>query len=399
MNPSYKSTINACRVGSVNLAVTINLTAILFVPLREQFNLSYTQLGLLVLTNFAAMVSVAILFANIVDRYGFRRFIIGAHFMLVVGLIWFAATPWTAEVLPVDPYILLITGVLLFAAAGGFLELLCSPILNAIPIPEKEKSAAMSNLHAYFSLGQICVVLVTTLLLFYFGTEAWPFVALIWTIIPLLNGLRFIRCPMPSPLPKEKQAPARDVLKRPLFALLLLLIFSAGASEITMAQWTSAFMEEALELPKIVGDILGACMFAVMMFVGRYGYGRLGARGLKWSQHSIMLAGGVLTFVSYIVVAVTSVPALGLLACALCGLGVALLWPGTLSLAVDTFPKAGTWMFALLVAAGNSGSAASPSLFGVIADQAGLNMGFMITSVFPLGVIICLIVYRFTYSR
>ena len=392
---SYKSTVRACYLGTICQAIIINLTAILFTSLGDQFDLSYTQLGALVMVNFATQVSVAIIFGSIIDKLGFRSFIVGAHIAAAVGLAWFAATPW----LPFPAYAMLMVGTLIFAIAGGFLELLLSPILNAIPTDEK--SSAMSIMHAFFCFGHVGVALGTTLFLFVFGREAWPLATLMWVIIPLVNGIFFARCPLAPTVPVARQSSVKDAIRRPLFIVLVVTIAFAGASEITFSQWTSAFMEEAMGLPKIVGDIAGVGMFAMMMGICRIGYGVLKQRGTKWlpSQSRLMLMGSALAAASYIIVATTHNPVIGLLACALCGLGVGLLWPGTLSLSVEAFPKAGTWMFAIMAAAGNIGSSTGPSIFGVIADYGGLRMGFMLTAAIPLGSVLLLLIYHKLKAR
>jgi len=387
---SYKLTIRACYLGTICQAVIINLTAILFVPLGEQFGLSYTQLGALVMVNFIVQVSISLIFGPLVDRFGFRRFIVLAHIAAVAGMAWFAA----AGRVPVDPYIVLLSGTMIFAVAGGFLELLLSPILNAIPTDEK--SSAMSILHAFFSFGHVGVALLTTVFLFVFGREAWPFVLLFWGIIPLVNGILFAICPMASPTPIKEQSAARHIARQPLFILLVCAILFAGASELAFSQWTSAFLEQVTGLPKVLGDIAGVGMFAAMMGVSRLGYGILKKKGVRWlpSQARLMLMGSALALVCYIVMAVSTNPVLALMAAALCGLGVGLLWPGVLSLSVEAFPMAGTWMFAVMAAAGSSGAAAGPSVLGVIADYSGLRAGFMFTAVFPLGSVVCLGLYH-----
>ncbi|MCL2361655.1 MAG: MFS transporter [Defluviitaleaceae bacterium] len=387
---SYKPTVRACYLGTVCQAIIINLTAILFVPLGQQFGLSYTQLGALVMVNFAIQVSVSLIFGPIVDRFGFRRFIVGAHIAAVIGMAWFAA----AGRVPIDPYIVLLSGTMIFAIAGGFLELLLSPILNAIPTDEK--SSAMSILHAFFCFGHLAVAILTTVFLHIFGREAWPFVLLIWGMVPLVNIFLFALSPIAEATPVAQQSKAKKIARQPLFIVLVFAILFAGASELTFSQWTSAFLEQVMELPKILGDIAGVGMFAAMMGVGRLGYGILKKKETKWlpAQSKLMLMGSGLAVISYFVMAFTNIPILALIACALCGLGVSLLWPGTLSLAVDAFPMAGTWMFAILAAAGSSGASAGPSLFGVIGDGLGLRAGFMITAVFPLGSILCLWLYH-----
>ena len=385
---SYKPTVRACYIGTVCQAIIINLTAILFIPLGQQFGLTYTQLGALVLVNFAVQVSVSLGFGSIVDRFGFRRFIVAAHILAVLGMAWFAATP----IVPLHPYFVLMTGTLVFATAGGFLELLLSPILNAIPTDEK--SSAMSILHAFFCFGSVAVALFTTLFLFVFGREAWPFIVLLWLAFPLVNIFLFATCPMEGAAPAQSRRSAKRAFLQPLFIVMVFSIMFAGASEITFSQWASAYLEEVIGLPKVVGDILGVSMFAAMMGICRLGYGVLKRKGAKLPQHStLMLMGAGLAFFSYILIATTHSPVLALMACALCGLGVGLLWPGTLSLAVDAFPAAGTMMFAILAAAGNIGSAVGPSVFGVIADGAGLRRGFLVTAVIPLGAVVCLWLY------
>jgi len=283
---------------------------------------------------------------------------------------------------------------MIFGAAGGFFELLLSPILNAIPTDEK--SSAMSIMHAFFCFGHVGVALGTTLFLFIFGRDAWPLVTLMWASIPLVNAIFFATCPLAPTVPIARQSSVKDAIRKPLFFVLIATIAFAGASEITFSQWTSTFMEEAMGLPKIVGDIAGVGMFAVMMGIARIGYGILKQRGTTWlpSQSRLMLLGSALAVASYITVAMTYHPVLGLLACALCGLGVGLLWPGALSLSVEAFPKAGTWMFAIMAAAGNIGSSSGPSIFGVIADYGGLRMGFMLTAAIPLGSVLLMIAYH-----
>ena len=389
-NISYKPTVKACCIGIVCQAIINNLAAILFIPLAEQFGLSYTQLGALVLVNFIVQVTVSLVFGSFVDKFGFRRFIVVAHVFAIIGIACFAS----ANIAPINPYVILMTGTIIFAVAGGLMELLLSPILNAIPTDEK--SSAMSIMHAFYCFGHLAVVLVTTLFLFFFGRDAWPIIVLLWLLVPLVNLFIFLTCPIADPPPVERQSSAIKVFRQPLFIVLVFTILFAGASEITFAQWTSAYLEEVIGLPKVVGDIAGVSVFAAMMGICRIGYGIIKRKGVQWlpTHARFMQIGTALAITSYVIVAVANNPVLALLACALCGLGVGLLWPGSLSLMVDTFPKAGTWMFAIMAAAGNIGSAVGPSAFGVVADNAGLRTGFLLAVVFPLGAVICLYCFQ-----
>jgi MFS family permease len=150
-------------------------------------------------------------------------------------------------------------------------------------------------------------------------------------------------------------------------------------------------------LPKIIGDTLGVAAFALAMGAGRVAYGTLKKRGTAWlpSQSRLMLMGSGLAAVSYVVMAATYNPVFALLACAMCGLGVSLLWPGTLSLSVKAFPLAGTWMFAVMAAGGNIGASLGPAALGIIADHGDLRLGYLWTAVIPVVSLVCLVLYRY----
>jgi fucose permease len=378
---SYQSTFRACCTGFVAQAAVVNLTPILFIPLRTQFGFTFTQLGMLVMFNFLTQLTVTLICCVVVDRIGFRFFAVAGHILAVLGFTLFGLVPF----LPIDPFIGFVIATIIFSLGGGLFEVILNPIVNALPT--KEKSAAISLLHAFYCWGQMGVVILTTLFLFVFGITSWPFVMFLWVLLPLINGIAFLRCPIVPGIEAKRRSSVISVIRNPIFFFLVLLIIFAGASELTISQWTSAYAEDILGVPKVVGDILGMSLFAVMMGVART---LDGIKGKSAYLSRLMFAGGALATVCYIVAATTTSPVIGLGALALCGLGVSLLWPGTISLSVKAFPLAGTWMMALLAAGGSSGASVGPMLAGVIADHSSLRTSFLVLSVFPLGVVICL---------
>ena len=400
---SYKSTTIACYIGNFVQAVVINLTPILFIPLREQFGLSFGQLGTLILINFFTQVLCDILFSGMVDKYGFRRFVTIAHLLAALGFILFAAAPF---LFPKNPYTGFILATIVFSGSGGLLELLLSPIVNSIPTDEK--ATAMSVLHSFYSWGQVAVVIITTLFLFLFQKTSWQMIVLIWAILPVINFFLFMKVPLAPPIPEEHRQGMKDLLFKPFFIVSLLAIMFGAMAELCISQWSSAFMEKAMLLPKTVGDILGMCFFAAMMGVGRLFYGIYGER-IKVAN--IMLIGAGLSILCYLAVALSPFNSIALLACGLCGLGVSLLWPGTLVLAAEKYPLAGAWMFAILAAAGDIGASVGPWLIGIISEtgqslvwvkqvaaelsltleQVGLRLGMLVGALFPVGALVCII--------
>jgi fucose permease len=396
---SYKSTAAACYVGNFVQATVINLTPILFIPLREAFGFSYEQLGFLIFINFFTQVLVDIGFSTLVDKYGFRPFVVTAHALTVVGFALFAAAPR----LFTDPYTGFVIATIIFSGSGGLLELLLSPIVNAIPTDEK--AAAMSVLHSFYAWGQVTVVLLTTLFLFVFGRSAWPIMVLLWTLPAVFNFFLFLRVPLGPAIPEEHRQGMRRLILQPFFVVAFLAIMMGGAAEISISQWTSAFMEKAMSLPKVLGDIAGMCMFGFALGVGRLLYG---IYGKKVNVNQVMIAGSLGAVVCYLVVALSNNSLLSLLAAAACGFMVSLLWPGTLVITAEKFPLAGAWLFAILAAGGDIGASLGPWLMSVVTEQAprlplfqalgaglsaeqlGLRLGMLVGTIFPLGAVLCL---------
>jgi len=399
---SYKSTTIACYIGLFVQAIVINLTPILFIPLREQFGLSFQQLGFLVLINFITQVACDILFSGIVDKYGYRSFAAVSHLLTIVGFIIFAISPFIMD----KPYIGFVIGTIVFSGSGGLLELLLSPIINSIPTDEK--ATAMSVLHSFYAWGQVAVVLLTTVSLFIFGTKAWQLIMLIWIIVPLFNFILFLKVPLAPPIPEEHRQGMRMLIFKPFFIICFLAIGFGGAAEVSMNQWTSAFMDRAMDLPKIIGDTGGMCMFAIMLGLGRLLYGIYGS---KINLLKIMFIGTLAASCCYIIVAFSFINLLSLAACAICGIAVSLLWPGTLVIASKKFPLAGAWLFAILAAGGDIGASVGPWMLGVVteqspkvpfisnlaiqfslsSDQIGLRIGMFIAALFPIGAFICIL--------
>lgn len=398
---SFKLTRLSCYVGIFLQAVVCNITAVLFVPMMGIYGFTYVQLGILVAVNFTAQVAVDIIFSGMIDKYGYRRIALPAILCGFIGLILFAASPL---LFPGNEFVGMLISTVIFASSSGLLEIMVSPITNALP--SEDKGASMSLMHSFYAWGQVTTIVITTLFIFIFGGKYWQIIVLIWSIVPLVNFFMFAKAPFPPTQAHEAGGTAKKTLFQPFFIFALLAIFFGASAEVTMAQWSSSFMEKGLSLPKIVGDMLGMCGFAVMMGIGRTWYGIMGA---KVRMSHVLILGSIVSAICYVVVAVSSVTWLNVTACAVTGIAASLLWPGTLVISSQRYPLSGAWMFALLAAAGDIGASFGPWLTGIITDttqsselaafisgaisvtpeQAGMRIGILIAGIFPLLAIIC----------
>jgi fucose permease len=389
LNAKTKATLGACYVGYIVQAVVVNLVPVIFIPLREQFSLSYIEFGTLVLVNFIAQVLIDITLSHAVDKYGTRRFVVTAHFLCTLGLIGFALAP---VLFPNRVFVGLLVGSVLFASSGGLLELCLSPIVDAIEPGDSSKM--LSLLHSFYAWGQVGVILLTTILLF-LGVS-WVAITLLWAVIPCINGFLFLRVKIIDKAQEGNTLKIRELFKSGTFIRAALAILFGGAAEVILAQYASSFLEKGLGLPKVMGDTLGLCGFAVFLGIGRTIYGLMGE---KLNLRKVLIYGSLLAFGSYLVIVFSPSKIFSVVAIALCGLFVSLLWPGTLAIASKQLPLAGASMFALLAGAGDIGGAVGPWIVGVATEYSmkwqgqistlspeefGLRAGVLLGAIFPI---------------
>lgn len=374
---NYNHTVYACFIGYVTQAIVNNFVPLLFLTFQSAYGISLNKITFLITLNFAVQLAVDLLSAKFVDRIGYRICVVSAHIFAAAGLAGLALFPL---ILP-DPYIGLLISVICYAIGGGIIEVLVSPIVEACPTNKKE--AAMSLLHSFYCWGYVFVILASTLFFYLCGIANWPILACVWALIPLSNALYFSRVPIPVLVEEHERISVRSMIQHKLFWIFLLLMICAGASEQAMSQWASAFAESGLQVSKTIGDLAGPCAFAVLMGLSRIFYAKYSER-IK--LQTFMALSGVLCVISYLIASLSSNPVLGLVGCALCGLSVGIMWPGTFSLAVKHIPGGGTAMFALFALGGDLGCSAGPTVVGMVSNlfQDNLRIGILAGIAFPL---------------
>lgn len=375
--PNYKKTLTACYLGFVTQAIAANFAPLLFLTFQRDYGIPLGQIALIPVVFYLTQLLIDLGAARFADRIGYRACVVASQGVSAAGLVLLAVLP---EVLPV-PFWGILLAVVLYAVGSGLVEVLVSPIVEACPFADK--AGRMSLLHSFYCWGAVGVILGSTLFFAVFGIGRWRVLALLWALVPLFNVFQFLTCPIGRLVEEGEGLPLGQLLRQPLLWGMVLLMVCSGASEATMAQWASAFTESALGVSKTVGDLAGPCLFAVFMGVSRMLYGRLSGR-LDLAR--TMLGGGLLCVACYLLAALSPLPVLGLAGCAVCGFGVGIMWPGSISLASRQCPNGGTTMFAILALAGDLGSTVSPALVGWLSGLAGggLKTGLLAATVFPL---------------
>lgn len=387
MSKNYRKTLTACYLGFITQAICANFAPLLFLKFHNDYQIPLGQIALISTVFFLTQLIVDVLCSYFADRIGYRKCVVASELCAAAGLVGLAFLP---DLLP-DPLTGIIASVIVYAIGSGLIEVLCSPIVEACPFDHKE--AVMSLLHSFYCWGSVGVILLSTVFFAFFGTSSWKWLACIWAVIPLYNIYNFATCPIEHTTDAGQGMKINSLLRVPLFWIAILLMVCAGASELSMAQWASAYTESALGFSKAVGDLAGPCMFAITMGVSRVIFGKYGDR---LDLMRFMTGSGVLCLSCYLAASISNNPIIGLIGCIMCGFSVGIMWPGTISICSGRLPEGGTAMFALLAMAGDLGGAFGPSLVGNITQNAGndLRKGMLVGCLFPLVLILSLLILK-----
>lgn len=386
MKINYNHTMYASFIGNIVQAIVNNFIPLLFLTFQSSYNIPISKITFLVTFNFGLQLLVDFISAGFIDKIGYRISIVAAHVFSALGLISLTILPELFS----DPFTGLMISVLIYAVGGGLIEVLISPIVESCPTDNKE--TAMSLLHSFYCWGHVGVVLISTIFFAVFGISNWKILSLLWAIIPVINGIIFMKVPI-APLIDEGETglTIKELFSKKFFYLMIILMICAGASEQAVSQWASAFAENGLNINKTLGDLCGPMLFAIMMGISRMLYGKFGE---KINLQKVMLYSGVLCISSYLIISLSPWPILSIIGCSLCGLSVGILWPGTFSISSAEIKGGGTAMFAFLALAGDLGCSVGPTVVGRISGifNNNLKIGILAASIFPILLIIGLII-------
>ena len=383
--PNYRKTKIACYLGFITQAIASNFAPLLFLKFHNDYGISLGNIALISTVYFFTQLLVDLFCAKFVDKIGYRVCIVASEILSATGLVGLAFLP---DLLP-NAFAGILISVTVYAMGCGLIEVLASPIVEACPFENKE--ATMSLLHSFYCWGSVGTIVISTIFFAVFGMNSWKWLTVIWALVPAINIFNFATCPIVPIVEEGKGMGIRQLGKKPLFWVAIILMVCAGASELAMAQWASAYAEAALGLSKTFGDLLGPCMFAVTMGISRVIYGKYGE---KIKLTSFMIGSGALCVACYLMASLSANPVIGLIGCMFCGFSVGIMWPGTISISSKKFPTGGTAMFALLAMAGDLGGSVGPAIVGRVTQFAGDNIraGMGVGLVFPVMLIIMLII-------
>ena len=384
----------ACYTSNLSMSVVATLSPLLFLTFRSMYGISYSLLGLLVLVNYCTQLGIDLVFSFFSHKFNMEKTVKSIPVICTLGLVLYSLSP---VIFGESVYIGLLLSTVIFSAAAGLGEVLISPVIAAIPAKDPDRE--MSKLHSVYAWGVVGVVIFSTVFMLVFGSECWQFLSATLALIPVSSIVLYAGAKIPKMETPERVSGVLKELKNKSLWMSFFAIFFGGAAECTMAQWSSGYLEMALGIPKVWGDVFGVAFFAVMLGIGRSTYAKMGK-----NIERVLFFGMCGAVLCYLVAAISPIPVVGLIACAMCGLCTSMLWPGTLIVAANRIPAGGVFMYAMLAAGGDLGASLVPQLVGIVtdaaskipgavdlaknfsltADQLGMKAGLLVATVFCL---------------
>ncbi len=390
---NYNHTMGASCIGYVVQAIVINFVPLLFVWFNSSYKIPFGKISLLITLIFGIQLLVDLVSPGFIDKIGYRASVVAAHAFASIGLVLLAFLPNALS----DPYTGILISLVFTSVGGGLIEVVVSPIVEACP--HENKNGHMSLLHSFYCWGHVFVVISSVCYFAFFGIENWRYLSMFFAAVPFVNIFYYLAVPIKS----LDEVALRDtgkhsltlgqLAKNKLFWLMFLLMFCAGACELSVSQWASALAEKGLGVSKTVGDLAGPLTFALLMGSSRVIYSRFSER-IPLEKYMLFCCG--LCFVSYLIISLSPLPFLSLVGCAMCGWSVGVMWPGTYSLAAKEIKGGSTVMFAILALAGDLGCSLGPTMVGFISEWAGNDLkigilsGIIFSIVMIFGVLNCI---------
>jgi len=405
--PNYKRTKHACYFAYLAMSSIFSLPPLLFNTFRGMYGISYTLLGTLVLINFCTQLTVDLIFTFFTKYFNPHITVRIMPCLTTLGLLIYAAVP---TFFPQIAYVGLVVGTVIFSIAAGLCEVMLSPTVAALPSDNPERD--MSMLHSLYGWGVLMVVVISTAFLHFIGTKYWMILTTFWALLPIVSCVLFCASPLPE-MNLTAQTDSAEAAKKKNFglALCVICIFLGSAAENAMTNWISGYMETALHLPKMVGDILGMAAFAMLLVLARTLYAKYGK-----NITAVLLYSMIGAVICYIIAALSPFIILSMIACVVTGFVTSMLWPGTLILMEEKIPNPGVTAYALMAAGGDSGASVAPQLLGIITDnvaasswaaqlsaslsitpdEIGMKVGMIVAAGFPLiGVAVILYIKKY----
>ena len=374
---------SACA-GMFVFGIVMAILGAILPTLFDTISFDKAQAGNLFLFMNAGMLVMSLFFGPIVDRFGFKLFLMTCASVVALSFLLLArATTYEA---------VLAAAVLLGLGGGGL-----NGGTNALAsdIHPDRRGAALNTLGIFFGFGALTMPFLIGSFLELAGLDRLLIFAAVFSLVPFA-----LFAAMSFPKPKHAQgfplSQAAEVIRSPLLWLCGALLFFQSGNEFTIGGWITSYLEEVIGVTARAASFLLAAYWAAIMLgrlvsvriVDRMGKGRL------------VLAGAAVAWIASLLVAWSPTPAVAQAGVVLLGLGFATIFPTTLAVIGEAFPRFSGTAFSVLFVIALTGGMTAPWVTGNVAHTHGLERGMLVPLVScTMIVILQLVITRWSKLR
>ena len=350
------------------IAISQSILGPLMPFLRSELSLNYTLGGLLPAAIAMGLIVSGLIGDRLARRLGRRIVFWGGSIGLVLSVVMLARGR-TFE------------SIFIAALGMGFASSLTQVIIQALLSDQHGEHRAVAITEA-----NVAASLSTTLTPLIIG--GMPLLGLDWRLIPVLPfsiltmlGIFFYREPIPESRGIQTD-PANSKARLPLsFWLYWMVLFLVVAVEMAIVVWATDFLANIAGLgPTNAALAFGA--FPAAMLIGRF----LGSRLTQlWPSQVLLPATLTLTMIGFQIFWLARSPMLNVLGLFIAGLGIANLYPLTLSMAVGVAADQSNTASARASLAVGTALLGIPLLLGWLSDRIGIQIAYGI--VLLLGIV------------
>lgn len=352
---------SACS-GMFVFGIVMAILGAMLPSLFAKMQFDKSEAGNLFLYMNMAMLVMSVIFGPVVDRFGFKIFLIICSLLVASSLFLFTyASTYT---------VIVIAAVILGFGGGGL-----NGGTNALTsdIHPDRRSSALNLLGIFFGFGALTIPFLIGTFLERLGLEYILLLATFLSLVPLFLFLIFA-----FPKAKHEQgfplSQASKVIRHPLLWLCGFLLFFQSGNEFTVGGWISTYLNEYFNLTPMTASLILAGYWAAIMG-GRLASIRV-VRILK--NEKLVFLSALLSLAAAVLIVTSPSGFLASMGAVLIGLGFAAVFPTTLAVVGEAFPSFSGTAFSAIFVIALAGGMTCPWLTGKIAQAYGIRQGLFI---------------------
>jgi fucose permease len=304
----------------------------------------------------------------------------GKKVALLAGLALISISLWLLPGAGGDyATVLILLGVL--GLGGGIVVTGANTLVS--DVGESRRASALNLLNLFFGLGGLLTPLITAELLGDVASRMCYVAAAMATLTLLINAV----APMPKPTGERgfKASEMGLVLGRPALYLLALLLFLYVACEVGVWNWLVKYLSDVRKLDAATARHVLSLGFALGLMVGRVVASRI---LLNVAPLQVTLGASVAMAATTLWMLESTSPSAAWVAVFCAGLAMAPMFPTTLAMVADAFPRMTATAMGIVITCGWLGLIVSSPIIGNVANSSGLAAALLLLPGFSAALIV-----------